>query len=182
MKKCLKCGYIRTPSDRSPDYACPKCQVIYEKIESIHAAQQQELDAIAAARRSGNWRGIDHSLIRKEAATITLVTTDSLPNSGPIEAVGIVSADYAYAFSAFSESIAGLARNVVGSGASGKTVGFLKEGRAEVMQLLRFNALDLNANAVVGVRFDYEEFSGANNQGVIVVTATGTAIRFKRDA
>jgi uncharacterized protein YbjQ (UPF0145 family) len=182
MKKCLKCGYIRTSADRSPDYACPKCQAIYAKVEALHAAQQQEMDAIANARRSGNWSGIDQSLIRKEAATITLVTTESIPGMGSVEAVGIVSADYAYAFGAIFESIAGLARNVVGSGASGKTVGFLKEGRTEVMQLLRFNALDLNANAVVGVRFEYEEFSGANNQGVIVVTATGTALRFKRDA
>lgn len=34
-KKCLKCGYERQASDLCPDYECPKCGVIYAKIESL---------------------------------------------------------------------------------------------------------------------------------------------------
>lgn len=30
-KQCVKCGYVRQPSDTAPDYECPKCGVIYDK-------------------------------------------------------------------------------------------------------------------------------------------------------
>ena len=32
-KQCVKCGYVRKASDTVPDYECPKCGVIYAKIE-----------------------------------------------------------------------------------------------------------------------------------------------------
>lgn len=32
-KICLKCGHIRDSEDGEPDYSCPKCGVVYEKVE-----------------------------------------------------------------------------------------------------------------------------------------------------
>ncbi len=32
-KKCLKCGYVRMPTDTYPDYECPKCGAVYAKVE-----------------------------------------------------------------------------------------------------------------------------------------------------
>jgi predicted RNA-binding Zn-ribbon protein involved in translation (DUF1610 family) len=43
-KQCIKCGYVRQPSDTAPDHECPKCGVIYAKAEAMAAA------AAAAAR------------------------------------------------------------------------------------------------------------------------------------
>ena len=34
MKKCLKCGYERKSTDIGPDYECPKCGAIYDKVVS----------------------------------------------------------------------------------------------------------------------------------------------------
>ena len=34
-KKCLKCGYARKPSDIAPDYECPKCGAIYDKVDNM---------------------------------------------------------------------------------------------------------------------------------------------------
>ena len=36
-KTCVKCGYVRLPSDTAPDYECPKCGVIYAKAEAAVA-------------------------------------------------------------------------------------------------------------------------------------------------
>ena len=33
-KKCPRCGYERAPSDIAPDYECPKCGVVYAKVEA----------------------------------------------------------------------------------------------------------------------------------------------------
>lgn len=29
---CPKCGYVRQPGDRAPDYECPRCGVVYAKV------------------------------------------------------------------------------------------------------------------------------------------------------
>ena len=177
MKQCLKCGYLRTLQDRGPDYACPKCQAVYAKVEPLMAMRAKEQDALTRARESGNWSGVSPEVIRREAGSVILSTTSDVPGYRVTGNTGIVSADYAYAFGAIFESVAGLLRNVAGSGRSGQTIAFLREGRTEVLNALRFHALDLGAQAVLGVRIEYEEFSGANNQGVIIVTATGTAVK-----
>lgn len=39
QKKCLKCDYVRTAADISPEYECPHCGAIYAKVE----AMQQQL-------------------------------------------------------------------------------------------------------------------------------------------
>ena len=44
-KKCLKCGHQRQSTDISPDYECPKCGAIYEKVELALAASGQALKA-----------------------------------------------------------------------------------------------------------------------------------------
>jgi hypothetical protein len=33
-KKCLKCEYVRQPTDTAPDYECPNCGVVYAKFEA----------------------------------------------------------------------------------------------------------------------------------------------------
>lgn len=176
-KTCRKCSYVRSPSDVAPEYECPKCGAVYAKIEALFAAEQLGRERVAHAKRTGAWDGIDPQTIRDEARKIILSTTSDAPGSIVESTIGIVSADYAYAFGALFESVAGLARNIIGSGKSGQTATFLREGRAEVLSALRFHALDIGADAIIGVKIDYEEFSGANNLGVLVVTATGTAVK-----
>jgi superfamily II DNA/RNA helicase len=34
-KVCKKCGYERLPTDNAPDYECPKCSAIYEKVDAF---------------------------------------------------------------------------------------------------------------------------------------------------
>lgn len=182
MTLCKKCGYTRQPNDLSPEYSCPKCHAVYAKVDAILEEKIQEEAKLKIARETGNWTGIDPKTIRAEAAKIIITTTPIVPGHTITKVIDIVSADYAYAFGAINESIGGIARNIVGSGKSNQTIGFLKEGRAEVIAALRFNCLDIGANAIIGLAIDYEEFGGANNHGVIVITATSTAVTTKSTA
>lgn len=42
-RECLKCGYVRLPSDLGPDYACPNCSAVYAKLEALQKAKTEAL-------------------------------------------------------------------------------------------------------------------------------------------
>lgn len=203
-KQCLKCGH----TEAGEPVQCPNCGAIYSKLEQLSASgapiravriptaeeraaaveRQRVLAAnpalqaaqrLSEARVTGNWAGVPADLVRAEAAEVVLSTTPEIPGREVAECRAIVSAEFAFAFGAVFEELAGLVRNIAGSGKSGQTVQFLRQGRVEVLNKLRFEALDAGANAVLGVHIDYEEFSGANQRGILVVVATGTAVRLK---
>ncbi|MEY4757249.1 MAG: hypothetical protein RJA34_2147, partial [Pseudomonadota bacterium] len=39
-KQCVKCGYVRSSSETAPEIECPKCGVIYAKVEAMAAAEK----------------------------------------------------------------------------------------------------------------------------------------------
>lgn len=205
--RCLKCHH---DADGQP-LQCPKCGAVYAKLQALaaagqtiravqpvgpeererarlHQAEQMRQRAqahaqeLAHARRTGQWAGVAQDLIVQEAAAVVLATTDQIAGREIEEVRGIVAADYAYAFGAIFEEVAGLVRNIAGSGRSQQTIQYMEKGRAEALHLLKFKTLDLGANAVVGIHIDYEEFSGANQRGILVVIATGTAVRLRPSA
>lgn len=182
-KQCLKCNYVRQATDQESEYLCPKCGAIYAKVEAHNAAQiiadKKEQDVMAAARASKDWSKVDPKILRRELASVVFSTTDNIPGFAIVENVDIVSADSAYAFGAIGEIIGGFVRNVVGDGKSNQTIAFLSLGRNEVLNALRLEAINIGAHAVVGLRIDYEEFSGANGHGVIIITGIGTAVRMQ---
>jgi uncharacterized protein YbjQ (UPF0145 family) len=209
MPVCLKCGH--NAADVPQLLECPRCGGIYSKLQALAAegklirkvevptseareaatARARELAAqpalatearLAEARLSGNWAGVAGDVVQLEAARVVIVSTPTVPGFCIDAVCGIVGGEHAYAFGAVFEEIAGFFRNVAGGGTSHQTVSFLKEARGKALQALRFAALDAGANAVVGVTFDYEEFSGANQRGVYVVIATGTAVRISKAA
>ncbi|XVJ69876.1 MAG: YbjQ family protein [Rhizobacter sp.] len=132
---------------------------------------------LTQARETGDWTGIPNDTIVAEAQRVIVTTTEGIPGREVAEIRGIISSEYTYAFGAIFEEFAGLLRNIAGSGKSSMTTKFLREGRLQVVNSLRYEALDAGANAVVGVRIEYEEFSGANQRGILVVVATGTAVK-----
>jgi len=39
--RCKKCGYVREETDSAPDYECPKCGVVYAKVEARLKHQEE---------------------------------------------------------------------------------------------------------------------------------------------
>ena len=76
----------------------------------------------------------------------------------------------------FLRDIAASIRNVVG-GRSGSYEEELINAREQAMDEMRQRAEKLGADAVVGIDIDYEVL-GANN-GMLMVTASGTAVKLK---
>jgi uncharacterized protein YbjQ (UPF0145 family) len=102
-----------------------------------------------------------------------LVTTTPTVDGRRITAYhGIVSGEAILGANVFRDFFASI-RDVVG-GRSGSYERVLRDGRDTALQEMMDEAQRLGANAVVGVQLDYG--SMGENQGMMMVTANGTAV------
>ena len=136
-------------------------------------------EALERAKQTGDWSAVHPDVVEQQRRAIQLLTISEVPGRVIDSSVGIVFGDYAFAYGAIYEELAGLLRNIGGSGRSTKTHTMLQEARETVLGQMREQALLLGADAVVGVRLDFEEFTGANQRGILVVTGLGTAVRLR---
>lgn len=173
---CPKCSYVRKPTDTAPDYACPSCGIVYAKYDQKADIAMR----IDRALKTGNWAGVPEAHIpaqikaQLQVAAIPLSTTHSVPGREISGMLDIVSAECAYGMNVFKDLFSNIT-DVVG-GRSASTQGVLRDARKTVMAELRNEANNLGANAVVGVNFSYNEFSGGG-KSMLFVVGTGTAVK-----
>lgn len=99
------------------------------------------------------------------------VTTPALENGRIVEYKGIIFGEVVAGIN-FIKDFGASIRNIVG----GRSAGYEEElvkARNEAIAEMEARAQQLGANAVVGVDIDYETFG---NAGMIIVTASGTAV------
>lgn len=109
--------------------------------------------------------------------SVIVSTAKSVSGRTIASIAGIVSGSYTYAFSAIEEAVAGFGCNLIGSGSSPRTERQVAEGNAHVIGAMRYSALDLRAQAVIGIRLWCTEISGPNAKGILLVSGTGAAVR-----
>ncbi|MFZ5669964.1 MAG: heavy metal-binding domain-containing protein [Pseudomonadota bacterium] len=100
-------------------------------------------------------------------------TTPQIAERPTRETLGVVAGEVILGANIFRDLFAGI-RDIVG-GRSGSYEEVLREAREGAMQEMVAEARKLGADAVVGIDIDYETL-GANN-GMLMVTATGTAVK-----
>lgn len=103
-----------------------------------------------------------------------VTTTPTIEGKQIIEYKGIVFGEVISGINFLKDFSAGLS-NFFG-GRSGTYEEELIEARQSALREMEQRASQLGANAVVGVKLDYEVL-GANN-GMLMVTASGTAVRY----
>ena len=99
------------------------------------------------------------------------VTTPTLEKGVIVEYKGIVTGEIVAGIN-FIKDFGASIRNIVG----GRSAGYeeeLIEARNNALREMEAKAAQIGANAVVGVKIDYESFG---NAGMIMVIATGTAV------
>ncbi len=104
-----------------------------------------------------------------------ITTTPSVEGKQIIEYKGIVSGEVVAGINFLKDIAAGF-RNVFGGRSHGYEEELIK-ARKDVLRELEQRAIEVGANAVVGMKFDYEVL-GAEG-GMILVTASGTAVVVK---
>ena len=103
-----------------------------------------------------------------------LSTTNTLENKPVTEYLGVVTGETIIGANIFKDIFAGI-RDIVG-GRAGSYERVLSEARENALEEMAAKAKELGADAVIGIDLDYETL-GANG-GMIMVTASGTAVRF----
>ena len=102
-----------------------------------------------------------------------LTTTSGLQGKEIVEYYGIVSGEAILGANIIRDFFAGV-RDIVG-GRAGAYEKSLKEAKEIAMIEMIEEAKLLGANAIIGVDLDYETI----NEGMLMVAATGTAIKYQ---
>ena len=105
---------------------------------------------------------------------ITLSTTNVIEGKPAKNYLGIVTGETIIGANIFKDLFASI-RDIVG-GRSGLYEKVLREAKDTALKEMEDAAIRLGADAVVGIDLDYETV-GANG-GMLMVTASGTAIKF----
>ena len=103
-----------------------------------------------------------------------LSTTNTIEGKQIVQYYGIVTGETIIGANLFKDFFAGI-RDIVG-GRAGSYESVLREAKDTALQELRERAMQLGANAVIGIDLDYETV-GANGS-MLMVTAAGTAVRY----
>ena len=105
---------------------------------------------------------------------IIVTTTNGVDGKIANQYLGIVTGETIIGANIFKDFFAGI-RDIVG-GRSGSYEKVLREAKDTALSEMQDAALRLGADAVIGIDLDYETV-GANG-GMLMVTASGTAVKF----
>uniref|UniRef100_A0A832M2A2 UPF0145 protein ENR47_06740 n=1 Tax=Oscillatoriales cyanobacterium SpSt-402 TaxID=2282168 RepID=A0A832M2A2_9CYAN len=106
-----------------------------------------------------------------------VTTTSTLDGKRIVTYYGVVSGEAILGTNIFRDFFAGI-RDIVG-GRSGAYERSLREAKETAMREMVEAASALGANAVIGVDIDYETISIGEGGGMMMVAASGTAVRYE---
>ena len=102
-----------------------------------------------------------------------LSTTNTIEGKPVNDYLGIVTGETIIGANIFKDFFASI-RDIVG-GRSGSYEKVLREAKDTALKEMKEEAIKLNANAVIGIDLDYETVG--KNGGMLMVTASGTAVK-----
>ncbi|MBW8003642.1 MAG: YbjQ family protein [Planctomycetes bacterium] len=102
---------------------------------------------------------------------MVLTTTSAIDGKVITEYKGIVGSQVVAGINVFKDIFAGM-RNIVG-GRSKQLQESMRKMRSQALLELKEEAFSLNANAVVGIRMDFDEYA----EHMLMLTASGTAVK-----
>ena len=103
-----------------------------------------------------------------------LITTTSNIQGRDVQYIGLVSGEAILGANIFKDFFAGI-RDIVG-GRSAAYEGELRKAKDIAVAEMTQQAAQLGANAVIGVDLDYETIQIGNGGGMMMVSASGTAV------
>ena len=103
-----------------------------------------------------------------------LLTTTSTIEGSQIQYLGVVSGEAILGANIFKDFFAGI-RDIVG-GRSAAYEGELRKAKDIAMSEMQQQAQQLGANAVIGIDIDYETLQIGSGGGMMMVSASGTAV------
>jgi uncharacterized protein YbjQ (UPF0145 family) len=105
-----------------------------------------------------------------------VTTTNSLEGHRIVEYLGLVSGEAILGANIFKDFFAGI-RDIVG-GRSAAWEQELRKAKQIALEEMVDEAEAMGANAIVAVDLDYETISAGQTGGMMMVSASGTAVRY----
>jgi uncharacterized protein YbjQ (UPF0145 family) len=106
---------------------------------------------------------------------MVMTTTNAVEGRPVKQYLGIVTGEAILGANVFKDFFAGI-RDIVG-GRSGAYEQELSKAREIALREMGQQAREAGANAVIGIDLDYETITMGNSGGMLMVTASGTAVR-----
>ncbi len=170
--------------DRKYAFYCPKCEKGFYKLPGEYHCQtcgtpllslnlsKEDFESLKEEERNLKIREAKKAAreIRRNQLEQMIITTTPIIENHPIQSyLGIVSGEISEGVSALREFSMGFTGILGGRDDSFEEC--VIRCRKDAVNEMKERALDLGANAVVGVKIDYESFGG-----FLLVNATGTAV------
>lgn len=178
---CKKCGCFNKISSDS----CWKCKepiadddrqaLIEEEDKNSLIKAENRAAIIKKAKETGDWSEVPDVVFEQEAKNVVLTTSYVLASRNVSQELGVIATEVVYGMNIFLDLFAGV-RDIVG-GRSGAIQKVLKDAKRVVLDELRKEALALNADAVIAIDLSYQELSGGGKNGMIMLVASGTAVK-----
>lgn len=153
--RCIKCGTALVDKDRI-------------------SSEELRRRYLGPVKKTGDWSSVPPQVLELFDQDIPIATTDDFPGRHVTSFIGDVSAECVFGVNILSESVSSFS-DVFG-GRNATLEGYFRSAREECFKELRRNALLQNADAIVGLKLDYDEISGGGRL-MIVLIANGTAVR-----
>ena len=179
---CPSCkGEMFYPNDG--ETYCKHCNALAitmdgDFVSSLKAEERKanSMAKIYEAQQTGDFSGLN-SIEMNIAAENIIVTTGFMIANKPIShEIDVISAECAFGMNIFKDFFAGV-RDIVG-GRSAAVQDTLRDCRKTAIGELRREALELKADAIIGVNLNYSEISGGGGKMLFLV-ASGTAVKLK---
>jgi uncharacterized protein YbjQ (UPF0145 family) len=173
MPECEKCGVY---AGMLRGGRCKTCHDLFQKAKSGNDKAAQ-----AFVDRGGELSGyVSQRKKISEAASDIAVTTE-MSVLGVIDRLGVVTGQCALGMNIFRDFTAEIS-DIVG-GRSGAYQKAVKEAKDQCIEDMKIEAVQLGADAVIAMDLDFNEITGGGGlfggKGMIMVVATGTAVRLK---
>ena len=107
--------------------------------------------------------------------SMIITTTPSIEGRRILQYLGLVDGEAILGANIFADMFAGI-RNVIG-GRSGAYEKELRKAKAIALKEMEYEASQLGADAIIGVDLDYETITFGQNGGMLMVAASGTAVK-----
>lgn len=185
---CPVCGVLNPSIYRN----CWKCKAVISNDaqratgvqpnpEVVDSVSQSERDqqALIRAKATGVWGNVPDSLIEETAKDIVLTTSFQLASQTIEREIAIVTAEVVYGMNVFRDLFASV-RDFVG-GRSKAVQKTLRDARNTVLLELKKEALMVGGDAVIAIDLDYQEITGGGKNGMIMLVASGTAVKISQD-
>ncbi len=108
-----------------------------------------------------------------------LATTDVIQGAIVDAYLGVVTAEVVYGSNALRDFFAGI-RDIIG-GRTGSYERVFERGHQDVLSELQQRANALGANAVIGIKMDTGSINIGETGTLLLITASGTAVRVRND-